>query len=336
MCYIIFKQPEIILCLTAAYFNCSSAEAVHSLHRHCVASQGTRFLKNIQFLMVDDITVYYYKSGSSEDPTVPAWLNHTEGLELWKQVSLNLNFNRHVMDTAVRLTAEHFNHSDDHTYQAHGHCELNPDGTSRSFMSHAYDGMDFVSFDVERKSWVAVVPQAIFYKQRRESDMFDLNRLIAHYQSGCINWLKKLLEYSISVRKTRVPEVKLFARNPPMTSAIEVTCHVTGFYPREVHVEWLGADELPLMEGVISGEVLPNGDLTYQLRKILRVPEDQGTQSYSCRVAHSSVPENITVIWAPETTRLYGIIPGVLLAVLVLMLFAVIFIFTDCAAGLRR
>lgn len=82
-----------------------------------------------------------------------------------------------------------------------------------------------------------------------------------------------------------------------MTSAIEVTCHVTGFYPREVRVEWLGANELPLTEGVISGEVLPNGDGTYQLRKILTVLEGQGAQSYSCQVAHSSVPENITVSW---------------------------------------
>ncbi|XP_023699785.2 zinc-alpha-2-glycoprotein-like isoform X1 [Paramormyrops kingsleyae] len=332
MCYVIFKQAEIILCLTVAYFNCSSAAAVHSLHRHCIATQGTRFLKNIQFLMVDDITVYYYKSGSSEDPTVPAWLNHTEGLELWKQVSLNLKFNRHVMDTAVRLTAEHFNHSDDHTYQAHGHCELNPDGTSRSFMSHAYDGTDFVSFDVERKSWVAVVPQAVFYKQRRESDIQDLHRLIAHYESGCINWLKKLLEYSISVRKTKVPEVKLIDRKP-MASAIEVTCHVTGFYPREVHVEWLGADELPLTEGVISGEVLPNGDGTYQLRKILTVPEGQGAQSYSCQVTHSSVPENITVSWAPARAHLYGIIPGFLCIALVLMVLAIFVFKKRRAAG---
>ncbi|XP_072557619.1 class I histocompatibility antigen, F10 alpha chain-like isoform X3 [Paramormyrops kingsleyae] len=245
MCYVIFKQAEIILCLTVAYFNCSSA---------------------------------------------------------------------------------------DHTYQAHGHCELNPDGTSRSFMSHAYDGTDFVSFDVERKSWVAVVPQAVFYKQRRESDIQDLHRLIAHYESGCINWLKKLLEYSISVRKTKVPEVKLIDRKP-MASAIEVTCHVTGFYPREVHVEWLGADELPLTEGVISGEVLPNGDGTYQLRKILTVPEGQGAQSYSCQVTHSSVPENITVSWAPARAHLYGIIPGFLCIALVLMVLAIFVFKKRRAAG---
>nr|XP_023699827.1 class I histocompatibility antigen, F10 alpha chain-like isoform X5 [Paramormyrops kingsleyae] len=199
-------------------------------------------------------------------------------------------------------------------------------------MSHAYDGTDFVSFDVERKSWVAVVPQAVFYKQRRESDIQDLHRLIAHYESGCINWLKKLLEYSISVRKTKVPEVKLIDRKP-VASAIEVTCHVTGFYPREVHVEWLGADELPLTEGVISGEVLPNGDGTYQLRKILTVPEGQGAQSYSCQVTHSSVPENITVSWAPARAHLYGIIPGFLCIALVLMVLAIFVFKKRRAAG---
>ena len=92
--------------------------------------------------------------------------------------------------------------------------------------------------------------------------------------------------------------MSLFERPPHGNSEVEVTCHVTGFYPRAVQVEWLGAEGLPMVDGVNSGEVLPNGDGSYQLRKSLTVPQEaQDTQSYSCLVLHSSIAGNITVTW---------------------------------------
>ncbi|XP_045542983.1 T-cell surface glycoprotein CD1b3, partial [Salmo salar] len=85
-------------------------------------------------------------------------------------------------------------------------------------------------------------------------------------------------------------------------SKVEVACHVTGFYPWAVQVEWLGAEGLPMVDGVSSGEVLPNGDGSYQLRKSLTVlQEAQDTQSYSCLVLHSSVAGNITLTWVLKT-----------------------------------
>lgn len=85
-------------------------------------------------------------------------------------------------------------------------------------------------------------------------------------------------------------------------SKVEVACHVTGFYPWAVQVEWLGAEGLPMVDGVSSGEVLPNGDGSYQLRKSLTVlQEAQDTQSYSCLVLHSSVAGNITLTWGKGT-----------------------------------
>uniref|UniRef100_A0A3B1ITK6 Ig-like domain-containing protein n=1 Tax=Astyanax mexicanus TaxID=7994 RepID=A0A3B1ITK6_ASTMX len=83
---------------------------------------------------------------------------------------------------------------------------------------------------------------------------------------------------------------------PFLVPPYKVTCHVTGFYPREVQVIWLGSDLQPVDEGVT--EILPNDDGTYQTRKSVIVPEeDVGKQNYSCVVLHISIPNNITTVW---------------------------------------
>lgn len=83
---------------------------VHSLHRHCVATLGTSFPKNIQFLMIDDIMVYYYISDQKES-SIPKWLNHSKGVLLWDEIRSNLKYNRFIMDSAIKLTSKRFNHS---------------------------------------------------------------------------------------------------------------------------------------------------------------------------------------------------------------------------------
>ncbi|KAM6946142.1 major histocompatibility complex class I-related gene protein-like [Aplochiton taeniatus] len=274
---------------------------LHFLHRHCIASQGSLYPRNIQFVMVDDIIVYYHNSSSEQQNPMPEWLNHPDGIAFWTELNNNLLFNRYVMNDAVKLTSDRFNHSHEHIYQAHGRCGWHPDGTIEAFMNHAYDGKDFVHFDVPTRSWIAAVSDALFYKKARESNLEDLHRLINHYEYGCIRWLNKLLKYSAGVREPRVPTVRLFKRQPSSDSKVEVTCHLTGFYPREVQVEWLDAEGLPLVEGVSSGEVLPNGDGSYQLRKSVMIPKgDLQSVRYSCLVLHSSVEGNVTVTWVPK------------------------------------
>lgn len=97
----------------------------------------------------------------------------------------------------------HFMCHTDHFYQAHGRCGWKSDGTTEAFMSHAYDGKDFVSFDVSTRTWTAAVSHAVFYKRKRETDLEDLVRLVIHYESGCIRWLKKLLQFSVTFREPK-------------------------------------------------------------------------------------------------------------------------------------
>ena len=58
-------------------------------------------------------------------------------------------------------------------YQAYSRCDLYPDGTRKAVLIHAFNGKDFLSYDIDRKTVVASVPQAVIYKRQREEDLAD-------------------------------------------------------------------------------------------------------------------------------------------------------------------
>lgn len=80
----------------------------------------------------------------------------------------------------------------------------------------------------------------------------------------------------------------VFARAPSPAQLLLV-CHVTGFYPRPISVAWLrdGQEVLP-GPALTTGAILPNSDLTYQLRIVLAVSPGDG-HSYTCRIRHRSL-----------------------------------------------
>ncbi|CAB1348152.1 unnamed protein product [Coregonus sp. 'balchen'] len=154
----------------------------------------------------------------------------------------------------------------DHIYQAHGCCGWKSDATTEAFVSHAYDGKEIVSFDI----WKILLGWSFITNLDASVGWRNCYNLVLQFENP--------------------------KRLPHDNSAVEVTCHVTGFYPWAVQVEWLGSEGLPLVDVLSNGEVLPNGDGSYQLRKSLTVPQGaQYTQNYNCQVLHSSVVRNITL-----------------------------------------
>ncbi|XP_069737524.1 class II histocompatibility antigen, B-L beta chain-like [Phaenicophaeus curvirostris] len=74
-----------------------------------------------------------------------------------------------------------------------------------------------------------------------------------------------------------------------------LVCAVTDFYPAEIEVKWFknGQEEV---EGVVSTDVMQNGDWTYQVLVMLETIPQHG-DTYTCQVEHASLQRPVTQAW---------------------------------------
>ncbi|XP_063050025.1 MHC class I polypeptide-related sequence A-like [Engraulis encrasicolus] len=101
------------------------------------------------------------------------------------------------------------------------------------------------------------------------------------------------------------PRVRLLQKALPDTGGVRVTCLATGFYPRHINLTLL-RDGQPVAEQQISGgELLPNGDGSYQMRKSLEVStEELQHHQYTCTAQHLSLDNKMDIPLGPRLLRL--------------------------------
>ncbi|RXN39404.1 major histocompatibility complex class I-related gene protein-like [Labeo rohita] len=81
-------------------------------------------------------------------------------------------------------------------------------------------------------------------------------------------------EKNTVMRKVK-PKVRLFRKPLTDSQGLQISCLATGFYPRHVNLT-LFRDGQPVDdEQITGGEILPNGDGTYQMRKSLLIGEKE-------------------------------------------------------------
>ncbi|KAG9262596.1 class I histocompatibility antigen, F10 alpha chain-like [Astyanax mexicanus] len=269
---------------------------------HWTYSKGYGLPEYTERRVLNDVTVYYHVSRQKSKMPCPDWINTTAEKELWGTIHDWTDHNIEITTLGFQTATQQFNLtgslSDRNIYQVTGCCSLYPNGTYTAFMNHAFNGKDFTSFDINTKTFVAAVPQAVRYKTLRESQPLTIDEVAEFYKKTCLERLK-MFKQAPEIHRRKDPNVWILQQKK-RAGSVTVTCHVTGFYPREVQVFWLGPDLQPVDEEVT--EILPNGDGTYQTRKSVIVPEeDVGKQNYSCVVLHISVPNNITTVWVVKT-----------------------------------
>uniref|UniRef100_A0A8C0HCC5 Ig-like domain-containing protein n=1 Tax=Chelonoidis abingdonii TaxID=106734 RepID=A0A8C0HCC5_CHEAB len=92
------------------------------------------------------------------------------------------------------------------------------------------------------------------------------------------------------------PEVKVF----PIKSGSQphshlLVCSVTGFYPGGIEIKWL-KNRQEQTAGVVSTELLQNGDWTFQILVMLEMSPQSG-DVYTCQVEHISLQGPLAVHW---------------------------------------
>lgn len=93
------------------------------------------------------------------------------------------------------------------------------------------------------------------------------------------------------------PSISLFQRTLPDSGGAILTCLATGFYPRHINLNWHRNTLLVSDHQLTGGELLPNGDGTYQMRKSLELSAEElkNKYSYTCTVDHCSLDSSLVI-----------------------------------------
>ncbi|NXA16339.1 CD1D protein, partial [Sapayoa aenigma] len=170
-------------------------------------------------------------------------------------------------------------------------CELYPNRTSRAFVYVGYNGQDFLSLDIGNATWtLSQDTNQSRYVQSILQNYTAFNELVeVAFNDTCVDYMEVLLRYGrAALERQELPVATVFPRVPSPHQLLLV-CHVTGFYPRPISVAWLqDGHEVPPGPALNTSTILPNADLTYQLRSVLAVAPRDG-HSYACRVRHRSL-----------------------------------------------
>ncbi|NXQ55411.1 CD1B1 protein, partial [Anthoscopus minutus] len=198
-------------------------------------------------------------------------------------------------------------------------CVLYPNRTSRAFASVGYNGQDFLSFNTENVTWTLSQDTKLSrYVQSFLQNYTALSELVEMiFNDTCVDDMEVLLYYGrAALERQELPVATVFARTPSLGQLLLI-CHVTGFYPRPISVAWLqDGQEVPPGPALNTSTILPNADLTYQLRSVLAVAPHDG-HSYVCRVRHHSLgTRSLLIPWGnSEVVLITGLMAGLLAAI---------------------
>ncbi|XP_052400278.1 major histocompatibility complex class I-related gene protein isoform X2 [Carassius gibelio] len=143
---------------------------------------------------------------------------------------------------------------------------------------------------------------------------FSMRRHEVLYQPFCIKTLKGYLKKRRTQINRKVkPKVRLLQRE--LSSGFRVSCLASGFYPRHINLT-LFRDGQPVSDREITGgDLLPNADGTYQMRKSLEISAAD-EHKYTCSVTHLTL--DITLEF--DHTKPFKSVIASVLTVLALML----------------
>ncbi|XP_059907372.1 uncharacterized protein LOC132457233 isoform X12 [Gadus macrocephalus] len=281
---------------------------IHSLRYFYTASSGlSSFPEYVSVGMVDEVQIVHYDSVSKRAVPKQAWMDQgtREDKDYWEGETGRYQGSQQVYKVSIETVKKRFNQTGGaHIVQVMSGCEWDDeDDTTDGYRQHAYDGEDFLAFDLKTLTWVAPVRQAVPTKLRWDQDRAYNQHLKNYLTKVCVDWLKKYLAYGKStLQRTERPRVSLLQRSP----SSPVVCHATAFYPDRVVVFWR-RDGQELHEQVDPGEVLPNHDGTFQVSvdlNLTAVPlEDWGR--YECVVQLKGI-EDISTPLDPALIRTNG------------------------------
>uniref|UniRef100_A0A8C3HLK2 Ig-like domain-containing protein n=1 Tax=Chrysemys picta bellii TaxID=8478 RepID=A0A8C3HLK2_CHRPI len=227
------------------------------------------------------------------------WIKDNVGADYWERGTKRGIAQVQAFGIGMRILMERYNQTGGfHTLQRRSGCEIREDGSIGGSRQLAYDGDDFISFDMNTYTWVAAVKEAEITQRRWNEDTADLQYRKQYTEKGCIEWLRKYQQYGKEALQGREPAaVEVLGKATP-DGLTRLSCRVYGFYPRDIAVTWMKNGEMREQE-TQRGDILPSGDGTYQIQATLEIDPKEGGR-YSCLVDHNSLTKPLNVFWGEE------------------------------------
>ncbi|XP_015740280.1 antigen-presenting glycoprotein CD1d-like isoform X1 [Coturnix japonica] len=175
-------------------------------------------------------------------------------------------------------------------------CELQSNRTVRTFFNIAYEGQNFIRFCLDTGTWEQMQHNQLSATAEQlmanASTLNEVIQVLLNYT--CVDVLRLFIRAGKADLERQVPPIAVVFARTAGPAQLLLVCRVTSFYPRPITVTWLrDGRELPPS----TSTVLPNADLTYQLRSTLLVSPRDG-HSYACRVQHRSLGDrSLLVPW---------------------------------------
>ncbi|KAK2898768.1 hypothetical protein Q8A67_010186 [Cirrhinus molitorella] len=258
--------------------------------------------------MLDDLQVMYYDS-ITRQAVHRSYNDSTHYDEEKSDAGVIFRDMYNDMKTRAFYLKEHLNHTDGiHVQQRLAGCELLDNGKPGLFYFwDAFSGlnMEEFTFDMEKNNIQMKMPWMVTWDQVKRLKVQFMYENV--YHPICIKVLQRYLnmEKNSVMRKVK-PRVRLMRKMLPDSQELQISCLATGFYPRHINLT-LFRDGHPVDDDQITGgEILPNGDGTYQMRKSLVISEEdlRKGHKYNCTMKHLNLDNKLDIAFVKPRVRL--------------------------------
>ncbi|XP_043084439.1 major histocompatibility complex class I-related gene protein-like [Puntigrus tetrazona] len=276
-------------------------------------------------VMLDDITVAYYNSGKKIYVARGNDTNEDDVIDPRDLKVLSEYVLAHFEERSNRLRPVNATESLV-VYQMMAVCTQSDNKHQQLFSKTAYRGSTvdercFIDGDLNYQLFSnyteeQIIPNLSRYKLRVEK----------LYYPVCITTLKNYLKKrETQLNRKEKPRVRLIRKAISDSGGSRVSCLATGFYPRHINLT-LFRDQQPVADHEITGgDLLPNDDGTYQMRKSLEISAAD-KHKYTCSVTHLSLDNKLDVTLESE--------PGVAFKSAILSVLIFLSLVLVCGTGL--
>nr|ALP32500.1 BF2 [Nipponia nippon] len=308
---------------------------LHSLrYFHITVSEpGPGLPQYVSMGYVDGNPFVRYDSETEKMEPRAAWMAASVDQQYWdRNTRIGKSHHQVALANLDTLRMRYNQSRGAHTRQSMYGCDLLEDGSTRGIYQNAYDGRDFMAFDMDTMTFTAADTGAQITKRKWEEDGTVAEHWKHYLQSTCIEWLRKYVSYGRAVlERKEPPAVRVSGKEAH--GILTLYCRAYGFYPRPITVSWLKAGEVRDQE-TEWGSIAPNSDGTYYTWASIEArPEEK--DKYRCRVEHASLAEPGVFAWEPES-NLLTIVVAVAVAILAVIAVIAGFAFWKYKLGKKK